>query len=122
MKVGSISENKDLEKRIAITPEIIKKYISLGFEVSLSTNYGSHLGIGDKEYLDLGAKIFKDENEILENSDVIVQLGMLSDDKSSMIKENQALIGVFNPYDNEEKLVNLSKKNVNIFSLGYSRE
>ena len=30
-----------IEKRIAITPEIAKKYISLGFEVSLSENYGS---------------------------------------------------------------------------------
>ena len=33
MKVGSILENQNLEKRIAITPEIIKKYTSLGFEI-----------------------------------------------------------------------------------------
>ena len=26
MKIGSILENKNLEKRIAITPEIVKKY------------------------------------------------------------------------------------------------
>ena len=117
MKVGSISENKDLEKRIAITPEIVKKYISLGFEVSLSVNYGSHLGINDKEFLDLGAKISNDENEILSNADIILQLGMLSEDKSSLIKENQTLIGVLNPYDNKEKLTNLSKKKKLIFSL-----
>ena len=30
MKIGSISENKQFEKRIAITPEIAKKYINLG--------------------------------------------------------------------------------------------
>ena len=35
MKVGSILENQNLEKRIAITPEIIKKYTSLGFEIFL---------------------------------------------------------------------------------------
>ena len=28
MKIGSIFENQDIEKRIAITPEIVKKYIS----------------------------------------------------------------------------------------------
>tara|TARA_Y100000996_G_scaffold389716_1_gene350353 strand:+ start:499 stop:1587 length:1089 start_codon:yes stop_codon:yes gene_type:complete len=117
MKVGSVSENKTLEKRIAITPEIIKKYTSLGFEVSLSENYGTHLGIEDKEYLDLGVKILKNENEILSNSDIILQLGMLSDDKISHIKENQTLIGVLNPYDNKEKLINLSQKKINIFSL-----
>ena len=117
MRVASISENKDLEKRIAITPDILKKYISLGFEISLSANYGSHLGIEDKEYLDLGAKISNDENEILKNSDIIVQLGMLSDDKNSLIRESQTLIGVFNPYENKEKLESLSKKKINIFSL-----
>ena len=41
MKIGSILENQQNEKRIAITPEIVKKYISLGFEVCLSENYGS---------------------------------------------------------------------------------
>jgi NAD(P) transhydrogenase subunit alpha len=34
MRIVSVSENKKIEKRIAITPEIAKKYISLGFEVS----------------------------------------------------------------------------------------
>ena len=117
MKVGSVSENKTLEKRIAITPETVKKYTSLGFEVSLSENYGTHLGIDDKEYLDLGVKILNNENEILTNSDIILQLGMLSENKSSLIKENQTLIGVLNPYDNKEKLINLSQKKINIFSL-----
>ena len=117
MKVGSILENQNLEKRIAVTPEIVKKYTSLGFEILLSKNYGLHLGINDKEFLDLGAKISNDENEILSNSDIIIQLGMLSDDKSALIKENQNLIGVFNPYENKIKLENLSKKKINVFSL-----
>ena len=117
MKVGSILENQNLEKRIAVTPEIVKKYTSLGFEILLSKNYGLHLGINDKEFLDLGAKISNDENEIFSNSDIIIQLGMLSDDKSSLIKANQILIGVFNPYENKIKLENLSKKKINVFSL-----
>ncbi len=117
MRVGSILENQNLEKRIAITPEIIKKYISLGFEIFLSKGYGSHLGISDKEYLDLGAKISKDENEILTGSNIILQLGIMSDDKNSLIKEDQNLIGVFNPYDNKNKIDDLVKKKVNVFSL-----
>ena len=117
MKVGSISENQSLEKRIAVTPEIVKKYLSLGFEIFLSKDYGLHLGIIDQEYLDVGAKISNDEKEILVNSDVIIQLGMLSDEKSSLIKEDQNLIGVFNPYENRDKIENLSKKKVNVFSL-----
>ena len=61
--------------------------------------------------------LLEDEKEVLNSSDIIVQLGMLSDDKISIIKENQTLIGVFNPYTNKEKLESLAKKKINLFSL-----
>ena len=73
MKLGSISENLNLEKRISITPEIAKKYISLGFEVFLIENYGKHLGFYDNEYKEVGVKFKNDENEIIKNSDIIIQ-------------------------------------------------
>ena len=117
MRIGSISENHKVEKRVAITPEIVKKYLSLGFEVCLSEDYASHLGISNEQYLELGAKIIKEDDEILQNSDVIVQLGMLSDEKSEYLKENQILIGVLNPFSNDEKLKKLNKKKINFFSL-----
>ena len=117
MKIGSILENRNFEKRIAITPDIAKKYLSLGLEVSLIENYGLHLGFDDEEYKKLGVNIVKDEKEILNKSDIIVQLGLLPDEKISLINENQTLVGVFDPYNNKNKIENLVKKNVNLFSL-----
>ena len=117
MKIASILENQKIEKRIAITPEIAKKNISLGLEVSLPENYGSHLGIKDEKYKELGVLILKDEIEIISNADIIVQLGLLDDEKSSLLKENQTFIGVLNAYDNKDKINDLVKKNINTFSL-----
>ena len=115
MRIGSVLENQNIEKRIAITPDIVKKYTSLGIEVCLIENYGSHLGIKDEQYKDLGVKIFNDENEVLNSSEIIVQLGILSDDKIIKIKENQTFIGVLNPYNNKEKLDKLTKKKLIFF-------
>ncbi len=117
MKIGSLSEDKDLEKRISITPEIAKKYIGLGLEVYLDLNYGSHLGFDDSQYKDIGVKVLADQNDIISNTDLLVQLNLLNDENLSKIKENQSLIGVFNPYNNKEKIESLSKKKINIFSL-----
>ena len=117
MIIASISENLSIEKRIAITPEIAKKYISLGLEVVLPENYADHLGIKDKEYLEHGVKIFKNDKEAINNADIIVQLGLLNETNSSLIKENQTLVGVLNPYVNKDKIDGLVKKNINIFSL-----
>ena len=62
-----------------------------------------------------GEKVEKDESKILESSDIIVQLGMLSDDKSLIIKENQSLIGILNPFNILKKLQNLAKKKLIFF-------
>ena len=117
MKVASISENKNLEKRVAITPEIVKKYISAGFQVILSGNYGDHLGFSDDEYKTSGALIYKDEKKVIESSDIIVQLNMPVDEKLSYLKENQNLIAVLNPNVNKKKLDDLINKKINNFSL-----
>ena len=117
MRIASISEDQNFEKRIAITPEIAKKYVSLGFEVTLSEGYGQHLGIYDDEYTKHGTKISRDEKEIIKNANIIVQLGLPTEDKSSLLEENQTLIGVLNPYDNDEKIKSLVKKNINVLSL-----
>ena len=58
MRITSILENQLVEKRIAITPEIAKKYTALGFEISLVEKYGEHLGFRDSDYKELGVKIF----------------------------------------------------------------
>jgi H+-translocating NAD(P) transhydrogenase subunit alpha len=117
MRIVSILENQEIEKRIAVTPEIAKKYVALGFELSLSQNYAVHLGIEDDVYSEIGVKILKDNNEILNSADIIVQLGLLSEDRKDILKANQTLIGVLNPYDNREKINKLVTKKVNVFSL-----
>ena len=117
MRIVSVSENKKIEKRIAITPDIAKKYIALGFEVFIVENYGEHLGFKDNQYKELGVKISEDTKKILSGADLIVQLGLPSDDIISLIKENQTLIGILNPYNNKEKIDNLIKDKINIFSL-----
>ena len=117
MIIGSISENINIEKRVAITPDIIKKYKSLGLEIHLTKNYASHLGIPDKEYEIEGAIINENESEIISNSDAIIQMNILSDDNLVKLNKNQILIGVLNPFLNEKKLQELVSKNINCFSL-----
>ena len=119
MRIVSILENQLVEKRIAITPDIAKKYMALGLEVSLAENYGEHLGFKDSEYKELGVKISKDVKEVISSADVIVQLGLPSDEIIPLIKENQTLIGILNPYNNKETIESLIKKKINVFSLDF---
>jgi len=117
MIIGSIAEDKNIEKRVSITPEISKKYISLGLSVQLSENYAQHLGFSKSLYEDQGVNIVNDKKKIIETSDIILQMGLLSDEDLNFLKQNQTYIGVLNAHVNKEKLQLLSKKNINFFSI-----
>jgi len=116
MIIGSISENKEIEKRISITPELAKKYISNGFEVLIEKGFGSHLGILDDEFINEGCKIEKREN-ILKKSDVVLQLNLPEDSILENLKENNILIGNFNSNNNLEKISKFKTRNTSVFSL-----
>ena len=94
MILGSVSENKSQENRVALTPDIIKKYISLGLEVNLIKDYATHMGISDELYKAEGAKFYLNEDEVLSNSNVVTQMSILSDDNLKKLKKNQILIDV----------------------------
>jgi len=116
MIIGSISENKKIEKRISITPDIVKKYVSCGFQVLLEVGYGTHIGISDDEFLKEGCKLDKKEN-ILKKSDIILQLNLPEAKDVEFIQENKILIGNFNSIKNSENIEIFKSKKISIFSL-----
>ena len=117
MKIGSIKENLQSEKRVAITPEIAKKFISNGFEINLQRNYAKHLGFNDKDYEAVNVNIFDNEKSVLENSEILAQLNLPSKPFLDSLDQNQTVIGILNPYQNKNELDELLKKKVNCFSL-----
>ena len=116
MIIGSISEDKKFEKRISITPEIAKKYISNGFELIIETDLGSHLGIKDEHFVKEGCKIENRDN-VLKKSDIILQLNLPNSNSIDLIKENNILIGNFNSSLNKDLITKISNNKRYQFSL-----
>ena len=68
------------------------------------------MGIQDDEYSKIGVQISENEKDIFTIADIFLQLNLLNNEKSSLLKENQTLVGVLNPYVNSEKINSLVKK------------
>ena len=117
MKIGSIKENLDIEQRVAITPEIIKKYKSLDLKIILPKGYGEHLGITDQEFTNEGAEILDSDEKVLSEADVVLQMNLIDEKNFEKLKNEQTLIGVLNPYSNNNKIKKLLEKKINCFSL-----
>ncbi len=116
MIIGSVSENKEIEKRISITPEIAKKYISNGFEILIESEFGSHLGISDEKFKQEGCKIHNKE-DVLKNADIILQLNLPNESYFQYFKENNIIIGNFNSNQNLDKINKIKSNNTSVFSL-----
>jgi len=115
--IGSVKEDLDIEKRISITPETIKKFTDLKFSVFLEKNYAEHLGITDEEYKNKGATFYSSAKEVLEKSEIVLKVNCLSNDEINLIKDKSILIGQFDPILNKEIINKLTKKDIKIFLL-----
>tara|TARA_B110000902_G_scaffold78478_1_gene93456 strand:+ start:20 stop:1111 length:1092 start_codon:yes stop_codon:yes gene_type:complete len=117
MIVGSIKEDINSEKRISITPETTKSILALGLNVNLEKNYAVHLGIEDKQYEEVGAKFYSNSKDVINNSNLILKVNCPTNEETKALKEKTILVGIFNPSNNQDKLKEVLKKNINVFSL-----
>ena len=117
MKIGSIREDLSLERRVALTPEIAKKFINEGFEINLQKNYATHLGFEDKEFESLNVNFYENDEEVLKNSEILTQLNLPKKNLTEKLTEKKILIGLLNPYKNKNELNLLVDRKINCFSL-----
>ena len=117
MFVGSIKEDLSIEKRISITPDTAKNIINLGLSVCIEKNYANHLGITDNTYESVGVKIYNSSEEVINNCKLLTTVNCPSDEKILKLKDKTILIGMLGPSKNQNKLEEISKKKINIFSL-----
>jgi len=117
MIVGSIKENLSLEKRVSITPETAKNIINLGLKVIIENNYAVHIGIANKEYEAIGVEIKNTSKEVTASCDLLTKVNCPSNDEISILKDQTILIGMLNPSKNQNKIKEIIKKKINIFSL-----
>ena len=122
MKIGSISEDLNLEKRISLTPELSKKYLDLGVEIFINKSYGIHLGFYDDDYKKKGVQILNDVNEVINISNSLLLVNLPEINYLEQLRENISLIGIFKPYSNKEKIDLLLKKKLIFFLWTYYQE
>ena len=122
MKIAIVKETAKLEKRVAATPDIVKKYIDLGFEVGFEKNAGVNSYYSDESYISAGAKVYNNIEDLISESDIILKVNNVYNggegaDNIKLYKKNKIIIGFLKPLQNIEQIKDLVKKNINAFSV-----
>ena len=117
MIVGSTKEDLTLEKRVSLTPETAKNIIGLGPQVCIEKDYAIHLGIPDSEYTKVGVEVKNSLEEVISSVNLLTKVNCPSEKEINSLKEKTILIGMLNPSKNKDKISEIIKKKLNIFSL-----
>lgn len=104
MKLAVLREGRDAEKRVAATPETVKKLIALGFEVSVEAGAGANASMPDAAFADAGAKIEADRKTLLADADVIFSVQGLEGADAGLAKKGAAQLAVLNPFGEKDRM------------------
>jgi len=118
LTVGIPKERFPLEKRVAATPESVKRLVQPGFSVLVEDGAGEMAFYSNADYEAAGAKIVPSNNEdVWKQSDIILKLRPPSAEQIELLDGNKTLFSFLYPRQNEELLQQLQDKGTTAFAM-----
>ena len=121
MKIAIPKERRPSEKRVAASPDVVKKLVAQGFDVVIEKNAGKDAAITDDAYKAAGASIAKDAATALKTADVVLKVqGPIvggADDELSLFKKGAVLIAHLNALSNKADVEAYAKAGITAFAM-----
>jgi NAD(P) transhydrogenase subunit alpha len=122
MKISIPKENRAGETRVAASPEVVKKFIAMGFDVTIESGAGLNSGFTDEIFKGAGAKIASDTKSTLENADIVfkIQRLMTSNDdinEISMCKKDAIVIAHMSALSTKKDSEEYAKASLTTFAM-----
>ncbi len=113
--IGVTKEFTPGERRVALVPDVAKKYQGLGAALLLQAGAGASAYFRDEDY---GAsEQAADASTVLQKADVVLQVQPLSLDDLAQLKPGTVLVGLQQPWSSKERIEVLKQKNITCFAL-----
>lgn len=103
MKIAVLKETQAAERRVAATPETVKKLIGLGASVAVEAGAGLGASISDADYQAAGARV-GDRRSVLTGVEAILCVQGPEPDSLSGAAPGALLIGALDPFRNAERV------------------
>lgn len=112
-----LTETAAGEKRVALSPDTVKKYAQLGLEVRVQSGAGLASGIVDDEFAKAGAKVLASPAECLRGANIVLTVTPPSDALLQSLPAQMILVGAFSAYQNRALIDFCAQKNISAFAM-----
>jgi H+-translocating NAD(P) transhydrogenase subunit alpha len=117
VKVAVPKEIAPGERRVALVPEIVKRLVGSGFEVSVEQGAGAEASFSDHDYEQAGASIVSAREELLGQADGVVKVQKPTAEEIELLRDGAILISFLQPLTDPEGIELLGRRGVLGFAL-----
>ena len=113
--IGVPKETDRGEKRVAVVPEVVKKFKALGADLCIERGAGAESFIFDEDF---GAGIIAaSSGDVFAGSEVILKVQPPTLDEVRLMRTGTILIGFLHPYQDRERAKLLCERNITSFAV-----
>ncbi|MAZ03480.1 MAG: NAD(P)(+) transhydrogenase (Re/Si-specific) subunit alpha [Sneathiella sp.] len=122
MKIAIPRERRENEKRVAASPDTVKKFVALGAEVIVEAGAGETSSFKDSDFEEAGATIAADEAAALKDADVVLKIQHPltkeeGTDELALMKKGAVLVGHLSAMQNREQVAEYAKAGITALAL-----
>jgi NAD(P) transhydrogenase subunit alpha len=112
--IGVPLETQSGEKRVAATPETIKKLIAQGHRVTVQSAAGINASVPDSAYEAAGAAIGTGAEALA--AELVLKVTAPNDSELAQIKSGTIVVGMLNPFNNDT-IAKMAEQGITAFAL-----
>ena len=123
MKIAIPRERRTHEKRVAASPDTVKKYVDLGFDVVVESGAGDGARFSDSAFEAAGAVVVADPAATLGDADIVLHVqpppieGENEVDELALMNEGTILLGMLAPTESTARIEAYKKHKITALAL-----
>ena len=117
LKIAVLKERKIPEKRVALTPDVVKSFSKAGFTVTIEAGAGVASGFYDSSYTAAGATIVDDITRLLSDADILCKVNAPTVDELVLMKDESVVISFLYAYTIPEAIEVCIAKKISSFAM-----
>lgn len=117
MKIAVLKETQKQENRVAVTPDVVKKYCSAGHSVAVEKAAGKAAGYVDSAYKQAGATLVASAKEALKDAQIILKVQPFDKKDVATLPEKAIVISLMDPFNSADLTKELAAKKITSFAM-----
>ena len=112
-------ERRDGETRCAVTPDTVRKLISMGATVTVEAGTGTASSLPDADYVAAGATVAPDTKAVLSGADIVLKVRGPTAQETSALKPGAIVVALLDAYRDRETVTALAGANATAFAMEF---